>query len=33
MAGAGVVPRVGAFLRLAAQDFVDLYFQAGIDLF
>ncbi len=33
MPRAGVVPRVGAFLRLAAQDFVELYFQAGIKFF
>src|SRR5215813_1960817 len=33
MASAGVVPRIRAFLRLAAQDFVDLYFQAGIKFF
>jgi len=33
MAGAGVIPRIRAFLRLAAQDFVELYFQAGINFF
>ncbi len=30
MAGAGIVPRIRAFLCLAAQHFVDFYLQAGI---
>jgi hypothetical protein len=33
MAGAGVVPCTRAFLRLAAQDFVNLYLQTRSKLF
>lgn len=32
VSGAGVVPGIGAFLRLAAKDFIDLYPQAGSKL-
>lgn len=33
LAGAGVVPCIRAFRGLAAQDFVNLYLQAGIKFF
>jgi hypothetical protein len=33
MTGAGVVPGIRAFLCLAAQYLVDLYFEAGIEFF
>src|SRR5271156_7220425 len=32
MAGAGVVPRIRAFLSRASQNFVELYFQARVKL-